>query len=509
MKKDLVGTRTLVRPHTQMVPWNASLGVLVCVAFSIMLARTVTDPDLWGHLRFGLDMLESGGISSVDPYSYLTAGHAWINHEWLAEVTFGLAWTAGRSGGLIVLKMIVGGATLLILYAHLLSMRIHAMRAAILLLFFSLGLLPFLQAARPQMFTFLFFALLSIIIYRAEQGDYRWLWAVPLIIALWANMHGGFLAGIGLIGIWAVLHLVHNWRAWRRLVPPLLIVLLAINLNPYGVRLPIFLLRTATVPRPFIQDWQPVTLASPEGVVWLLATAVWVMGVALSARPRNPRLIGLSGLMALLPWLAIRNLPLYSIAALIFTSEHIASAWDAAAPTGSRQPIFRTAAAALPLLLSVLLVGLGWLMDFRQILDRDPETPVAAVALLKQSGTSGNLAVDFDWGEYAIWHLGPRIKVSIDGRRETVYTDEVYDQNVSFMLGIGEWDALLEQYPTDMALVKKSRAVYNLLRLDPNWVLAYSDEYSALFARKGSALLQTLQHTTTEFSPPPRTGYFP
>ena len=32
----------------------------------------------------------------------------------------------------------------------------------------------------------------------------------------------------------------------------------------------------------------------------------------------------------------------------------------------------------------------------------------------------GRLLVWFDWGEYAIWHMGPGVQVSFDGRRETV-----------------------------------------------------------------------------------------
>jgi hypothetical protein len=31
----------------------------------------------------------------------------------------------------------------------------------------------------------------------------------------------------------------------------------------------------------------------------------------------------------------------------------------------------------------------------------------------------------FDWGEYVIWHLGPGVRVSMDGRRETVYSGKV------------------------------------------------------------------------------------
>ena len=70
--------------------------------------------------------------------------------------------------------------------------------------------------------------------------------------------------------------------------------------------------------------------------------------------------------------------------------------------------------------------------------------PARAVAFFRHSGVRGNMAVPFDWGEYVIWHLGPDVKVSIDGRRETIYSDEAYRQSRDFERGSGVWDALLK-----------------------------------------------------------------
>ena len=98
------------------------------------------------------------------------------------------------------------------------------------------------------------------------------------------------------------------------------------------------------------------------------------------------------------------------------------------------------------------------------------------------------MAVYFDWGQYAIWHLGPRIKVSYDGRRETVYPESLRQLNNDWAEGVGRWDALLDRYPTDLALLDKRLPVYNLMRLKAGWTLVYEDSLAALFARNGSAL---------------------
>ena len=53
---------------------------------------TKADADLWGHVRFGRDILR-GGIHDGDPYSF-TSDIPWVNHEWLAEVLFWWVWSA-------------------------------------------------------------------------------------------------------------------------------------------------------------------------------------------------------------------------------------------------------------------------------------------------------------------------------------------------------------------------------------------------------------------------------
>jgi hypothetical protein len=119
--------------------------------------------------------------------------------------------------------------------------------------------------------------------------------------------------------------------------------------------------------------------------------------------------------------------------------------------------------------------------------------PARAVELIRRSGVSGNLALTFDWGEYALWYLGPCVKVSMDGRRETVYTDEVYRQSLDFERGTGAWDALLQPGTTDMVLVASGSATANLMDRAPGWLPVHRDVQAALYARAGSPLVGPLR----------------
>ena len=70
------------------------------------------------------------------------------------------------------------------------------------------------------------------------------------------------------------------------------------------------------------------------------------------------------------------------------------------------------------------------------------------------------MATEFNWGEYVIWQLGPGVQVSVDGRRETVYPEAVYRENLDFMRGQGQWDRLVDRPETELALVDRERPAY-------------------------------------------------
>jgi len=493
---------------------NISVICLVMSTVFYRLSYTVADPDLWGHIKFGQDVWQTGNIIQSDIYSYLTGDQLWINHNWLAEAIFYPIFAQAGPAGLIVLKVAVSLLMAGLVYRHLCRQGLTPLRAGIVLLAVTLLLIGGLVTVRPQMFTFLFFLLVLLLIYQVERGHPRLLWGAPPLFALWANIHGGFLAGIGILLIWSFAHLAFVLFRARRpgvlispstLVIPLAVMasVLATFLNPYGVQLLKFLLRTATVPRPEISEWQPLAIMSKVGVLYITVLAVAVAGLLYSRRERIPALILVFGCASLLPLVAFRHLPLFGLAVAVLAGEHMGDAWDrlsagrrsSGSVADARWP--RPWLTGLSLVGAIVMVGLA-LPNFGCIrLDSRLNAiyPVRAIGLLKQSGISGNLAIYFDWGEYALWHVGPRVKVSVDGRRETVYSAEIYRKNWKFYLGTDDWDALIREHETQLALVTKKRPVFNLMQLVPGWLLVYEDPMAGLFVRKGSLLVEQIQGT--------------
>lgn len=484
----------MAHPETAKAMWKFGTLFLTFSLIFVVLTPTQADPDLWGHLRFGLDLFRTGAIAQIDPYSYLTAGHRWINHEWLAEAAFAVTWLLGGAAGLVALKVTVGLLTFGLVYAGT-HRQAHGLVSAALLLFtLVITLWPGLSTVRPHMFTFLLFSLTLLIVQRAEGGDYRWLWATPAVVALWVNLHGGVLAGLGVLTAWGIAHSAANRGSWRRIAPPLLLALTASCVNPYGPTLPLFLLETATVPRPEIVEWHPLELGSALGLFYLMLLTLAVTGLIFSRRPRSPALTIVFAIVALVPFTGERHLPLFALTALLFCGDHIADVWNR---NFKRYHLRSRLAWAAPLAVVPALVGLAFLVpgtaQFGKIAVADGLFPTEAVDVLGRSGIEANLAVDFSWGQYVIWHVGPTVKVSVDGRRETVYPEDVYRENLDFMFGLGDWDRVIERPETHLALVGKSYPAYNLMALRADWVPVYEDSISALFARRGSRLIEPLR----------------
>ncbi len=73
---------------------------------ALLVSGVAGDPDFWGHLRFGLDILAQRQLTAVDPYSF-TQDVPWVNHEWLSELLMAAAFETAGFSGMLLLKLAV------------------------------------------------------------------------------------------------------------------------------------------------------------------------------------------------------------------------------------------------------------------------------------------------------------------------------------------------------------------------------------------------------------------
>jgi hypothetical protein len=479
-------------------------------------AATAADPDIWGHVKMGEHMLQTGELTpDTDTYSYLNGDYRVIDHEWLTRIVVAGVFRVGGPTGLVVFKLVLSLGTLGLLYRHLCRQGLDAMRAGLIILLVTFLCLPTFSRVSVGLFTFLFYTILLLLLRRIEQGERRWLLAIPPLMALWINLHPGVIAALGSLVVWSAMHVVlavlrGPRPAARRSGPELLFVLttlasgLATLLNPYGLRVPILLCQRALGSRTEVTEFLPVHIASADGIGYLALLAIAAVGIVGSHRPRSLPLLAVFGCTALTPLLAVRHMFLFAVAAVVIAGEHSANVWLRWSPVREGSPRFEKLLPIPLFLLSGLAIAL--VIPELRCIRLGPEVkqpyPSRAVAFLKDSGVHGNMVVFFDWGEYVFWHLAPDVRVSIDGRREVVYPEYLEQLNFQFLHGGGNWDMLLDMGPADLVLVPQSTArdrafaAYNLMKLNPGWKPVYEDSLCAIFARAGSPLAEQLRRTT-------------
>jgi hypothetical protein len=402
------------------------VALLVIVCF---LAGTAPDADLWGHLTFGRDIVHAGRVHTGDPYSF-ASDRVWINHEWLAEVVMWSAYALGGVAGLVALKLLLACAAGIALLETWRPYRLPAPLRDGMLFVTAIGTWPVLATMRPQAFSVALFAVLLFTIDRVRRGQIAWLTVLPIVFAIWVNVHGGWIVGAGALAVFVAA----SWfePAWTTRTRWLLLAAasasaLATLCNPYGVSMLAFLAETVRPARADIVEWQPATRLPVVGfLLWLVPTAV-----ALYAPWRQRRAPALSSLLlvallAIGSFRVIRLVGFYALAVGFLITPSIAPVVVNASrmtprPAGAW---LRTAIACVALVtLAVGAFGRRLTMDAEWLPERE------AAVFLKTHDIHGRLLTWFDYGEFAIWHFSPALQVSMDGRRETVYSEEMRERH--------------------------------------------------------------------------------
>jgi hypothetical protein len=423
----------------------------------ILLALATTtkaDSDLWGHLRFGLDILASHGLTAEDPYSF-TQDRPWVNHEWLSEMQMAVAYSAAGVTGLALLKGALVAAALALAWQSLAAVRTDVRLVVFAAL--AAGTVPVTRTLRPQLWTLLSLAILCRVLLAEDRRWRRWL---PIVFVLWTNAHGGWIVGFGILGLWTLLEAVEERRFRVEAVAVLALSAAATLVNPYGWDLWVFLATTVSLSGRAITEWQPLWNAPPaDSVPWVVAvgTTVWL------ARARVPRRLQVLGVQALLAYASlkvVRIVPLFVLCSAVLLSPAFARRFPVrAAPV---RPAPRGEWPVAVALCVAAIATAGWLLSSSLScirVDDGPRAVDASAARLLQGAQPGRLVTFFDWGQYAIWHLGPTLRVSMDGRRETVYSDARLDEHGAILHGTSEGLALLEAWqPEYVWLPATSRA---------------------------------------------------
>ena len=490
------------RPRRWAAAGLAFRACVLALAFYGFAANTA-DPDLWGHVLFGHKVLQTGVVDRVESYSWTAPGTPWINHEVLAEIIMAGAHRIAGGAGLFWLMTCCGLAT------WWLALWLGAERLDRSERWVAWGLaavasveIAFGFAARPQMFTGLALVSLLWLLRRITAGRVGWAVALPLLFALWINLHGGALAGWVLLwlaafsanplerlaGRWMPLTLTPR-RARVALWLAAFAATLALLANPWGVGLLRWLAASVSWLRPEIAEWNPTPWGwdhAPFIVLLALVAGAWIF----SERPKSLWEAAVLGALAVVALRSVRHTPLFCIAALALTPPYVADVLRRGETRLSRlsalvrQPAAQVTACLAFALLTAAMVMATWRRD-RDTLGTMavPRTqyPLAAIEFIRQHGLTGNLLVFFDWGELCLWEL-PDSAVSFDGRLDTCYPRPLIAEHWKFYRGTPCAATQLDLGKADLALLPHLPGA-KWLAQQPGWMAAYVDPLAVVLVR--------------------------
>ncbi|HSP13845.1 MAG TPA: hypothetical protein VLV78_03725 [Thermoanaerobaculia bacterium] len=395
----------------------------------------IADLDFWWHLRTGQLIVATHSIPTTDVYSYTAFGHEYVDHEWLFQVMQYATYSAFGPAGIALLKCLLFAATLIVVAFYAVDRGVDPVVAGgLAFLSIAGGITRFIE--RPELFSTLF-AVLTYICADSflRTRDWRWLAALPVICAVWSNVHAAVIVGL-IIQLLFVRSLAQGVALATSVA--------ASCLNPFGYRVltvPFELTRIINSGVLDNQEWRhPALEKVPFYFVTLLLTGILLVSRFEIRDSRFVARIGVAAFLAYISLRYVRNVGLFSVFMPMLVAE------EAARLRGA----WRNAVAALGVI--ALGIVLTIYFPFERGFGEARYFPDDVVRFVKSRDLRGHMLNSYSFGGYLIWNLYPERRVFIDGRNE-VYLP-LMQRLKSARADSRAWNALLRDYAIDYALLE-------------------------------------------------------
>ena len=477
----------------------------------------LADPDYFWHIKTGELIVSTEALPSVDPFSFTMADRILTHHAWLAQVIIHAVHEhLGERFVLLLVVLLASSAW----YWSYQSARIFLPAPVSSLLcaaLFTPGMLVVLTP-RPQLFSFLFFAIfLHQLLSSRSSNSWRPLLLLPVVMALWVNMHGAYIMGLALLFAFVLAEGASALGArdqgygtrFRWFAITLVASVAAACLNPDGPERLLFPFQLVTLQAAdSITEWQPLRLNQPFGAMALLSGLLYFSITAY--RRRAPDLLELAlpisvfvaGITTLryYPFTSLTMIPFLALAVadgavsrlfagpLLFVarlSERAKALWTSRvgplAPRRSDPKAYRVhwaAAAVVVFLITPLGLVYGWSPE-----RRDASLPVKAVDFLEANGIHGRMLNSYNIGGYLLYRVHPDRRVFIDPRTD-LYGDAFFNRYLTLVRAQDGWQEILAEWAIDYAVLLSSEPLRAALVLDGGFAEVYEDGTYAVLVRR-------------------------
>jgi hypothetical protein len=455
------------------------LSVSAAIAFTTFAIVAFTpqifnDGDTYLHIAAGARMLKDGAVLFRDPFSFTFAGRPWIAHEWLSEILMALCYRAAGWGAVALATAACFALTLGLLAFHL-SRWFSLPRVLIIVTLAAACMTPGLLA-RPHILALPLLEIWTAGLVFARSESRAPNFALLPVMMLWANLHGGFIAGLGLLGCLAIEAFVesqdrrHTLKEWGLFA---LAAILAASATPHFFDGLLFPFRLGSMPAlAHIGEWRPANFSSLSPFELVFLASLYVL---LSRGVRLP-----AGRAAILLFLAHMSLQhqrhqiLFALMAPLLAADALA---PLASPPAARTRIRIGAVAATFALVATV--------SFARLTVPAPRggqavTPEAALSSVPRSLAAKPVLNDYAFGGYLIFK---GVRPFIDSRAE-LYGDDFLQQYARIVRpGPDELKAVLNKYRIEWTIFSSDSPAVAVLDVTPGWRRAYTDAIAVVHVR--------------------------
>jgi hypothetical protein len=539
-----------LEPFNLGFPFTAIAWALLLLAVIVVWVAPGINVDLFAALAGGRDVV-AGHLGQPDRWSFITQGRVWLNQNWGGDLIFYLWQHILGFQGLLWLKLILVGACAL--FALLAARRRKvswpiALPATALIIIMIRNFVDL----RPNLTTLVLAPLELWLLYRTRENPAR-IWYVAGLILFWANIHGGFIFGLGIMALWMACLLIQSLVTggmaslkpdWHLLGATIAAVILAGVVSPFGI---------ANVTHPFLMltekywrnvaEWQPIFGGNFDwGNLWeffAVTGGIFIIGLlrffltrknaqlTLREQPRKASVTKHKPVWTTNTGIIIFELILFlALVIMAFTSRRfIPLALVLFAPVLAMQlswltDLARSHGVAIILGLIILILAGGQInREIRYYHPNNPLTvrqtffekmnlanhyfPANLASFINDNHIEGNVYCNWEWEGYLRWHC-PQLKLFVGGRAQQIYQAAEYELYNQILFSETPGDKL-KRLGAPMVACSYSGVFVDLINrlVTGGWVCIYNDNYHCLLVDPSQppspALIQKVQDGSLHF----------
>ena len=489
-------------------PFDRLLFVSTLLLIFIMAARAPVDTDMWWALRAGKETWGQKAPYTIDTMSYTFEGTYWNSHSWLFDLLLYGCYAAGHYYGLTFLVAILAAGTMALVWLQIPG---PALFRSILILFSGLVVAP-AWTQRPQIITMLLLSFTCLVLFWYQRQQRDWLWALPPMMILWANLHAGYTLGLMAMGLVIAGeiadHLLFNntefrldWFQIRKLILISIACGFAALLTPHGFGTWKIAFSTIGMQvNDIISEWTSPDFHQASMIPFLISllvllfvfgyrkkqikasslfTAVWFTYFSLTSRRH---IAGYA--ITVMPILGRNLWPIlkeWLISIKKFLNDY-APQWfkPRSLPKKSKENKW----------INLILISiLGFLAAGKVIYAAHPVLmqqiylptvyPIEAIEMIKEKQYEGHIFNDYNIGGFLTWET-PDIPVYVDARAD-LYGDDFLLEWLEITNGNQPWEPVVEKWNIGFVLIDPDRRLAQTLHDSDQWHIEYQSNQAVLY----------------------------